>query len=171
MATYRDQQQQSIAPKDKIKGQDSQKKDHSSSKYSKLPNQKNYSQSIAYSQMMQDLNPSKLGINAGNLNKNSIDPVSLANDQQQEILNYNPQLRERLQVQNNLQARNQPAGEKYFKRSAYHIAIAYQIHLNNLRENGKDLQVAMIVDPTYHAKKLKGEYDRGNKNPSPSPNG
>lgn len=68
-----------------------------------------------------------------------------------------------MQAQNNLQARNQQSGEKYFRRSAYHIAIAYQIHLNNLREEGRDLQVPMTVDPTYYAKKLKGEYDRGSK--------
>lgn len=81
-------------------------------------------------------------------------------EQQQQILNYNPNLREKLQLQQEFQARHQAdRGEKFFKRSTYHIAIAYQIHLNNLRDSGKDLQTLMVIDPTYSARKLKGEHD------------
>lgn len=47
--------------------------------------------------------------------------------------------------------------EKFFRRSTYHIAIAYHIHLNNIKESGQDIQTPMILDPTYHAKRLKGD--------------
>lgn len=53
----------------------------------------------------QEFNQTKAGMSIG-LNKGSMDPITLALEQQQEILNYNPQLREKLQAQNHLQSRN-----------------------------------------------------------------
>lgn len=97
----------------------------------------------------------------GQLSKMQLDAAARAMQQQQEILNYNPALREKLQPQGNFEGRaQQQAGEKFFRRSTYHIAIAYHIHLNNIKDSGKDLQTPMILDPTYQAKKLKGEYDQ-----------
>lgn len=100
------------------------------------------------------------GLDIGNLSRMQIDAAARAMQQQQEILNYNPNLREKLQAQNNFDGKGQHGGEKFFRRSTYHIAIAYHIHLNNIKDSGKDLQTPMILDPTYQAKKLKGEYDQ-----------
>jgi hypothetical protein len=41
---------------------------------------------------------------------------------------------------------------KIFKRSAYHVAIAYHIYLNKLREKGT---IGSEIDPTYFARRLK----------------
>ena len=46
---------------------------------------------------------------------------------------------------------------KLFGRSAYHVAIAYHIHLKKLKENGQQLTSSESLDPTYCARKLKGE--------------
>ena len=47
-----------------------------------------------------------------------------------------------------------PADEnKLFKRSSYHVAIAYHIYLKNLKAKGNVIENE--IDPTYHAKKLK----------------
>jgi len=48
--------------------------------------------------------------------------------------------------------------EKLFGRSSYHVAIAYHIHLKNVKESGADISSqSCLLDPTYYAKKLKGE--------------
>jgi len=44
---------------------------------------------------------------------------------------------------------------KLFKRSSYHVAIAYHIHLKKLQEEKKDTSKLMNWDPTYHARKLR----------------
>lgn len=50
---------------------------------------------------------------------------------------------------------------KPFKRQSYHVAIAYHIHIKNVRaRNGSDQE----VDPTYHARKLRVEAENGNLN-------
>jgi hypothetical protein len=41
---------------------------------------------------------------------------------------------------------------KIFKRSAYHVAIAYHIYLKKIREKGV---IGNEIDPTYYARKLK----------------
>lgn len=51
------------------------------------------------------------------------------------------------------QQKNVFAEEKLFKRSAYHVAIAYHIYLKNLKERGG--VIGNEIDPTYHARKLK----------------
>ena len=45
------------------------------------------------------------------------------------------------------------SADKLFKRSAYHVAIAYHIYLKNL--NAKGGPIGSDIDPTYYAKKLK----------------
>jgi len=44
------------------------------------------------------------------------------------------------------------AENKIFKRSAFHVAIAYHIYLNKLREKGP---IGLEIDPTYFARRLK----------------
>ena len=57
----------------------------------------------------------------------------------------------------NLQPSDLSATNKIFKRSAYHIAIAYHIYLKKLREKGP---LGGDVDPTLHARKLKDEMSK-----------
>jgi hypothetical protein len=45
-----------------------------------------------------------------------------------------------------------------FGRASYHVAIAYHIHLKNVKESGIDISSQnYLLDPTYYAKRLKGE--------------
>lgn len=46
---------------------------------------------------------------------------------------------------------------KLFGRSAYHIAIAYHIHLQNLKKTNKTKSEIGLeeLDPTFYSKKLK----------------
>lgn len=41
---------------------------------------------------------------------------------------------------------------KIFKRSAYHVAIAYHIYIKKMREKGAQ---GSEIDPTYSARKLR----------------
>ena len=43
---------------------------------------------------------------------------------------------------------------KLFGRSAYHIAIAYHIHLETIKKEKSNVYLAEL-DPTYHSKRLK----------------
>lgn len=70
-------------------------------------------------------------------------------------------MRDKLQTQSNFNLdrsskKNDQSGEKFFRRSTYHIAIAYNIYLNNIKTSGKDLQSPMMLDPTQPAKRLRG---------------
>ena len=49
------------------------------------------------------------------------------------------------------------AENKIFKRSAFHVAIAYHIYLNKLREKGP---IGNEIDPTYFARRLKEGMQR-----------
>jgi hypothetical protein len=49
------------------------------------------------------------------------------------------------------------AENKIFKRSAFHVAIAYHIYLNKLREKGP---IGSEIDPTYFARRLKEGMQR-----------
>lgn len=54
--------------------------------------------------------------------------------------------------------KNVPKGineNKLFKRSSYHVAIAYHIHLKKLHLEKADAAKIANLDPTYHAKKLR----------------
>jgi len=44
------------------------------------------------------------------------------------------------------------SNNKIFKRSAYHVAIAYHIYLRKIREKGP---IGGEIDPTFHARRLK----------------
>ena len=44
---------------------------------------------------------------------------------------------------------------KLFKRSSYHVAIAYHIHLKKLQQKNLDTTKIMNWDPTYYARKLR----------------
>ena len=45
--------------------------------------------------------------------------------------------------------------QKLFGRSAYHIAIAYHIHLENVKKKHNREADVFLLDPTYYSKKLK----------------
>jgi hypothetical protein len=45
-----------------------------------------------------------------------------------------------------------------FKRSAYHVAIAYHIYLKGLYEQG--ITSGVLLDPTYRARLVKEESYR-----------
>ena len=49
---------------------------------------------------------------------------------------------------------------KLFKRSSFHVAIAYHIHIRKLKESGKELTGANDIDPTYKARKMREEKNR-----------
>ena len=46
---------------------------------------------------------------------------------------------------------------KLFKRSSYHVAIAYHIYMKNLNNNGRELSG---IDPTYPARQMRDEKKR-----------
>jgi hypothetical protein len=48
--------------------------------------------------------------------------------------------------------------DKLFGRNAFHAAIAYHIYLKQLKESGADITSQCLLDPTYNAKKIKGDY-------------
>lgn len=48
---------------------------------------------------------------------------------------------------------------KLFKRSSYHVAIAYHIYLKKLQSKKTDA-VKLNLDPTYHAKKLREDKNK-----------
>lgn len=52
--------------------------------------------------------------------------------------------------------------EKIFKRSAYHVAIAYHIYLKGLYEQG--ITSGNLIDPTYKARLVKEQAGLGNDN-------
>jgi hypothetical protein len=54
------------------------------------------------------------------------------------------------------------ADEKIFKRSAYHVAIAYHIYLKGLYEQG--ITSGNLIDPTYKARLVKEQAGLGNEN-------
>ena len=56
--------------------------------------------------------------------------------------------------------KNSQKDNKLFGRSAYHVAIAYHIHLKKLKENGQPLTNSESLDPTYCARKLRGGNGR-----------
>ena len=91
-----------------------------------------YYPNINYINKLQQIKQQQ-GFEIGNVNKNQSDAAARAIQQQQQILNYNPALREKLQVQNSFQAKTQQSNEKFFRRSSYHVAIAYNIHLSNIK--------------------------------------
>lgn len=47
---------------------------------------------------------------------------------------------------------------KIFKRSAYHVAIAYHIYLKKIREKG--VIIGNEIDPTFFARKLKESINK-----------
>ena len=46
---------------------------------------------------------------------------------------------------------------KLFKRSSYHVAIAYHIYMKNLKDGGKELTG---IDPTYPARQMRDDKKR-----------
>lgn len=53
---------------------------------------------------------------------------------------------------------NNKTDDKVFKRSAYHVAIAYHIYLKGLYEQG--ITSGVLLDPTYRARLVKEESYR-----------
>jgi hypothetical protein len=47
--------------------------------------------------------------------------------------------------------------QKLFKRSSYHVAIAYHIFLSKKPQNSNDIQFS---DPTFPARRLKEQYTK-----------
>jgi hypothetical protein len=47
--------------------------------------------------------------------------------------------------------------QKLFKRSSYHVAIAYHIFLSKKPQNSNDIQYS---DPTFPARRLKEQYTK-----------
>ena len=62
------------------------------------------------------------------------------------------------------------ADGKLFKRSSYHVAIAYHIHIRNLKASGKELMGARDIDPTFQARKMREDNcDQENSASHPPP--
>lgn len=78
--------------------------------------------------------------------------------QQQMLLNSNSHLRSQLFPMKPVVEKAPQSKDKLFGRASYHVAIAYHIHLKNVKESGVDINSqSILLDPTYYAKKLKGE--------------
>ena len=78
---------------------------------------------------------------------------------QQMLLHSSPLFRDKLQPQKQAPVPIKPIQEKLFGRATYHVAIAYHIHLKKIKEKSDIPQET--IDPTYHAKKLRTEQERG----------
>ncbi len=126
-----EQPQQNVT-KEKTKTQEAYKKQLETMKNTKQAIKNDYYPNINYINKLQQIKQQQ-GFGIGNVNKTQSDAAARAIQQQQQILNYNPALREKLQAQNSFQAKTQQSNEKFFRRSSYHVAIAYHIHLNNIK--------------------------------------
>lgn len=79
--------------------------------------------------------------------------------QQQMLINSNNMYKPHLMPAQQTVSKDSQSKDKLFGRSSYHVAIAYHIHLKNIKESGANISVqSCLLDPTYYAKKLKGEY-------------
>lgn len=109
-----------------------------------------------YLSMLNQINYQQQMAAMSNLQRNATSQALI--HQQQMLMNSNPFMRQQLMpMQSNHQKVNINK-DKLFGRAAFHVAIAYHIHLKKIKESGADITSQSLLDPTYNAKKLKGGY-------------
>ncbi len=59
--------------------------------------------------------------------------------QQQAILNSNPYLKNQYELMQQVQQKSNQQRQKPFGRSTYHVAIAYHIHLKQVKEQSSEI--------------------------------
>jgi hypothetical protein len=129
--SYKDQISQQKAPKEGAKNQEIIVREQQKPK---APNYSNlYSEAVGpqYLSMLNQINYQQQMAAMSNMQRNATSQALM--QQQQMIMNSNPFMRQHLMPMQSNQQKNNLNKDKLFGRAAFHVAIAYHIHLKKIK--------------------------------------